>query len=124
MGLPGDVQEASFSDTAPFSPEQVARCKAKNTELNESLGLEVDDSLDPAMLDEDEGTVSDNSLGFLILNFNKLQKKMHCWIVLWHVPVKRRIQVYKKLTGCNVHTLSMVISAFASVRRQSAPFVN
>ena len=75
MGLPGDVQEESLSDTAPLSPEVLARCTAKNSQLNESLGLENDDSLDPAMLEEDEETVSDSNHGFSDLELKQVAEK-------------------------------------------------
>ena len=85
MGLPGDVQEESLSDTAPLSPEELARCTAKNSQLNASLGLENDDSLDPAMFEEDEETVSDSNHGFLMWSLSRLLKEMHCWILLWNI---------------------------------------
>ena len=65
MVLPGDLQQETCSDTAPLSPENVAKANAKNTHLNEYLGMQVEDSCpwDPANDDEEE-TVDDNSHGF------------------------------------------------------------
>ena len=75
MGLPGDLPEESLPETSPLSPEEVARCRAKNSELNTSLGLEDADSLDPALLEGDEDTVSDSNYAFSDLELKHIAEK-------------------------------------------------
>ena len=118
MGLPGDLPEESLSETSSLSPEEVARCKAKNNELNQSLGLENDDSLDPAMLEEDDETVSDNKHGYSDLELTHIAEKMLSLILPWNISLMRRIQLCNKVKCPKVPTSTKMIQ---SLRHFTSP---
>ena len=64
MVFPGDVSSDSSSDSTEISPEDIAKANAKNNVLNESLGFVDKDESDPAMEENEEHEVVENSEGF------------------------------------------------------------
>ena len=77
MVLGGEIKEESSSDTAPLSPEIYSQAHAKNKQLNESLGMQDEEEMDPSMDFDDEATVDDSTThGFSDLELEQIAKKM------------------------------------------------
>ena len=66
-----ETEVETSSDTAPLSPEQVANAQAKNSLLNQSLGIEKD--IDPTSGDETED--DDESVCFSTLDLERVAQK-------------------------------------------------
>ena len=72
MVFPGDVSSDCCSE---ISDEDIAKANAKNNLLNESLGFVQKDESDPAMEENEEYEVVENSEGFSVMELEHIALK-------------------------------------------------